>query len=126
MKTVLMGLAIGLAMAMPAAADGDASKGKTVFKKCSACHTVDGKNRVGPTLMDVIGRPVASLADFKYSPAMTAFAAGDKVWTAELMAEYLIAPRQMVTGTTMAFAGLKKPEEIADLIAYLQNPADAK
>lgn len=104
----------------------DAKKGAGVFKKCMACHTAtEAKNRVGPSLMNVVGRPVASVEGFKYSKAMSAFAAG-KTWDESLLTTYLAAPRDMVKGTTMAFAGLKKPEDIADLVAYLKDPAAAQ
>lgn len=114
------------ALSSPAFADGDAIAGKTVFKKCQACHTIDGPNRVGPNLTGIVGRSVASVEGFKYSKAMTAFAEDGKTWNAELLAEYLKAPRTVVKGTSMAFAGIKKPDELANLIAYLSNPAAAQ
>ncbi|MBX9458501.1 MAG: cytochrome c family protein [Rhizobium sp.] len=104
---------------------GDAKKGAIVFKKCQACHTAtEAKNRVGPTLQGVVGRQVAVVEKFKYSKAMKEFGAG-KTWDETLLATYLATPRDIVKGTTMAFAGLKKPEDIADIIAYLQDPAAA-
>ncbi|QLF71057.1 cytochrome c family protein [Peteryoungia desertarenae] len=111
--------------AAPALAEGDAKAGAQVFKACQACHSIaDAKNRVGPSLMGVIGRPVASVADYKYSPAMIAFGEG-KVWDEGLMAEYLPQPRVLVKGTKMAYAGLKDDKKIADLIAFLKDPAVA-
>lgn len=122
-------LIIAAALALAAAsshADGDAKAGAGVFKKCAACHTAtEPANRVGPSLMGIIGRPVATYPGYSYSDAMKAFGAG-KVWDEATMAEYLPAPRADVPGTKMAFAGLKKPEDIADLIAYLKNPAAAQ
>ncbi|PZU23263.1 MAG: cytochrome c family protein [Shinella sp.] len=116
-----------LALAAPATAahaGGDATKGAAVFKKnCSACHTVtEPKNKVGPYLGTVIGRPVATYEGFRYSKAMTEFGADGKVWNEALLAEYLPKPKDLVKGTTMAFAGLKTPEEVTDLIAYLKAP----
>ena len=111
-----------LALAAPALADGDAAAGKAVFRKCAVCHTTEPVNRVGPTLSDIMGRPVASVEDYGYSAAMAAFADGGKVWSEGLIAEYLLSPRAMVPGTKMTFIGLKKPEDIANLIAYLKNP----
>ncbi len=113
-------------LASPALADGDPVAGKVIFKKCQACHTVDGPNRVGPHLAGIVGRPVASVEGFKYSKAMTAFAEGGRNWDAGLLAEYLEAPRTVVKGTTMAFAGIKKPDELMNLIAYLQDPEAAQ
>ncbi|MBR0554647.1 c-type cytochrome [Ciceribacter sp. L1K23] len=110
-----------------ALADGDAVAGAAVFKKnCMACHTAtEAKNKVGPSLMGVVDRPVASVEGFKYSKAMTEFGADGKVWSAEELALYLPKPRDLVKGTTMSFAGLKKPEDIANIIAYLKDPAAA-
>ncbi|MCF3642384.1 cytochrome c family protein [Rhizobium sp. TRM95111] len=114
-----------VAASCPARADGDAAAGKTVFKKCAACHTTEPTNRVGPTLSGIVGRPVASVADFKYSKAMVAFSDGGKVWSEAELSDYLVAPRSLVKGTSMAFAGLKKPEDIANLIAFLKDPTAA-
>jgi cytochrome c len=116
----LAALAALLCLATPAFADGDATAGGAVFRKCQACHSTEPVNRVGPTLSGIVGRPVASVADYTYSPAMTAFAKGGKVWDEALLAEYLMAPKAMVPGTRMTFAGLRKAEEIANLIAFLK------
>ncbi len=114
---------LSLALAAPAHAEGDAAAGKAVFRKCAACHTTEPVNRVGPTLAGIIGRPVASIKDFSYSQAMQDFAAGGKVWNEALLGEYLLSPKAMVKGTAMTFVGLKKPQDIANLIAYLRNPS---
>ncbi|MCL5779072.1 cytochrome c family protein [Limibaculum sp. FT325] len=99
---------------------GDAEAGKKVFNKCKACHKLEeGKNGVGPSLHGLVGRPVASIDGFKYSDAMKAFAEGGKVWDEAALTQYLADPKGVVPGTKMAFAGLKKPEEIADVIAYI-------
>ena len=111
-----------LMQALPALAEGDAIAGKVVFRKCAACHTTERVNKVGPTLAGIVGRPVASVEDYGYSAAMTAFADGGKVWNEGLIAEYLLSPKAMVPGTKMTFFGLRKPEDIANLIAYLKNP----
>ncbi len=125
MKLILLAAALTLP-ASAALADGDAKKGAVVFKKCMACHTATApKNMVGPSLMGIVGRPVAKAEGFKYSPAMIAFGEG-KVWDEATLASYLPAPSTLVKGTKMAFAGLKKHDEIEDLIAYLKDPAAAK
>jgi cytochrome c len=104
-----------------ALAGGDAANGEKIFKKCKACHKVEeGKNGVGPSLFGVVDRPVASIADFKYSDAMTAFGAG-KTWTAELLDTYLTKPKDLVPGTKMTFPGLKTEADRADVIAYLSS-----
>ena len=105
----------------PAFAEGDAAKGEKVFVACKACHEVDkGVNKVGPTLKGVVGRKVASLPDYKYSEAMTAKGAEGAVWDEATLAIYLPNPKAFVPKTKMAFAGVKKPEQVADLIAYLK------
>jgi len=95
--------------------------GEKVFRRCAACHQIgpDAQNRVGPELTDVIGRQAGTVADFKYSPAMTAAGEGGLVWTEEALREYLENPREHVKGTTMAFAGLKKEDERLAVVAYI-------
>ena len=109
---------------MPAiAADGDVAAGEKVFRKCKACHVLDEeKNKVGPHLVAIIDRPVASVEGFKYSKAMKAKGEEGMVWTEETLTEYLKAPRKFIKGTKMAFAGLKKDEDITNLIAYVKEP----
>ena len=107
-------------------AEGDAAAGAVVFKKCAVCHTAtEPVNKVGPTLMGLIGRPVASVEGYSYSPAMKAFGNG-KVWDETLLTEYLPNPKVLVKGTKMAFPGLKNPDDIANVIAYLKNPAPSQ
>jgi cytochrome c len=107
-----------------ALADGDAVAGAAVFKKCASCHTAtEPENKVGPSLMGVVGRPVASVASYSYSPAMKAFAEGGKIWDEALLRQYLPSPQFLVKGTRMTFPGLKKQDDLDNLIAYLKNPA---
>lgn len=115
-------------LAMPALADGDAVKGETVFKKCVACHAVgeNAKNKVGPVLNDLIGRTAGTLEGYKYSAAMIEAGAGGLVWTDDTLADYLTAPKALVPGTKMAFAGLKEEQDIEDLIAYLATFSKAE
>lgn len=97
---------------------GDAVKGQKLFKRCKACHYVDKeKHKTGPHLVAVIGRAAGSLDDYKYSKAMKA---SGLVWDEKTLAAYLKAPKKFVKGTKMAFAGLKKDMDIADIIAYLK------
>ncbi|WP_374833692.1 c-type cytochrome [Paenochrobactrum pullorum] len=125
MKMKLTLLAALISFIVPALADGDPVAGKNVFKKCQACHTIDGANRVGPTLAGIVGRPVATAEGFKYSPAMTEFANDGKSWDEDLLIQFLSAPKATVKGTSMAFAGVKKPQDLSNLIAYLTDPAKA-
>jgi cytochrome c len=110
-----------------ARADGDVDTGAAVFRKCGACHTAtEPLNRVGPSLLGVIGRPVATAPDYTYSSAMTEFGADGKVWDEARLSEYLLSPKAMVPGTKMVFAGLKKPTDIANVIAYLKSVVSPK
>lgn len=112
---------------LPAAAEaGDPAAGEKVFKRCAPCHMVgeNAKPRVGPVLNGLIGRKAGTYEGFRYSKANQS---SGIVWDEATLAEYLKNPRAKIPGTTMAFAGLKKDEEIADLIAYLkQFGADGK
>lgn len=119
--TILAALAAAVLIAGPAHAEGDAAKGEKVFAKCKACHEVEkGVNKVGPTLKGVVGRKAASAEGYKYSEAMTAKGAEGVVWDEATLAAYLPDPKAFVPKTKMSFAGLKKPEEVADVIAYLK------
>ena len=117
------GLMAGAATAISAAPPGDPAAGATIFKKCASCHSVDpsGKNGLGPNLRGVAGRKAAAVAGFNYSPAMKA---SGLVWNDQNLARFLAAPRQALSGTKMIFVGLPKPQDQADVIAYLkQNSA---
>lgn len=112
----------GLTFIQPALAEGDADQGKKVFGKCMACHTIeDAKNRVGPHLVNIIGRKTASVEDFKYSPAMIKASEEGMVWDEATLTAYLTAPKLFMPGNKMAFAGLKKPEDISNLLAYIHS-----
>ena len=106
-----------------AMADDAAIKaGLKVFKKCKACHLVDKeKNRVGPHLVKIIDRPAASVEGFKYSKAMKAKAEEGLVWTEENLEAFLTKPKAFIKKTKMAFPGIKKPEQMANLMAYLKS-----
>ena len=121
LKTILSVAAAGVVTAGAAAAQGDAAAGERVFRKCAACHMVgdDAKNRVGPVLNGVIGREIASVDGFRYSDAFTDLKAEGFVWTEENLHAYLENPRQFIKRNRMAFAGLRKADERADVIAYL-------
>ncbi|NNF80250.1 MAG: cytochrome c family protein [Rhizobiales bacterium] len=105
------------------AAEPDVEKGEKVFRKCKACHEVNKeKNKVGPHLINLIGRKAGALEGYKFSKAMVAKGADDGlVWTEEVLLEYLIKPKDYVKGTKMAFAGLKKEEDRVNLVAYLKT-----
>ncbi|TCN24750.1 c-type cytochrome [Sinorhizobium americanum] len=111
----------------PLLAKADASAGEAVFKKCASCHTIEkgGPNKVGPNLWGLVNRPVASHEGFAYSAGMKTFSEGGKVvWDYDHLSYFLEAPKKHVPGTAMGFAGLKKPDERANLIAWLREKAD--
>ena len=123
-KLSLPAVAVALATVIfaPQVQAGDAAAGQKVFNKCRACHVADKEtNRVGPHLVGIIGRKAASVDGFKYSDGMKG--AGEKglVWTEENFTKYMKDPRDFVPGNRMAFVGLKKDEEIQDLIAFLKK-----
>lgn len=120
-KTTLALAALGV-MSGTALAGGDAVKGEQVFKKCMACHTVaDKSNKTGPYLLGVVGRKVATAEGYKYSDAMLEYGATGAVWDEAALNTYLTNPKAVVAKTKMAFAGLKKDDERADLIAFLKT-----
>ena len=120
-KLILAALASVVLFAVPAHAEGDAAAGEKVFAKCKACHEVEkGVNKVGPTLKGVVGRKAASVEGYKYSEAMLAKGAEGVVWDEATLTAYLPDPKGFVPKTKMAFAGLKKPEDVANVIAYLK------
>jgi cytochrome c len=108
------------AVTMAAADPAMVEQGERVFRKCSACHQVgDGaKNRVGPHLNGVMGREIGIVDGFNYSSTMAGMGG---VWDTQTMAAFLADPRGVVSGTKMAFAGLRKDDEIAAVTAYLST-----
>lgn len=99
-------------------AAADAAAGEKVFGKCKACHKVDGGDGTGPHLNGVVGRAVASVAGFGYSDGLKGLGGN---WEPERMNEFLTSPKAYAPGTKMSFAGLPKPEDRANVIAYLQS-----
>ncbi|MEH6833240.1 MULTISPECIES: c-type cytochrome [Falsihalocynthiibacter] len=98
-------------------AGADIDKGSKVFGKCKACHKVEpGANGVGPTLFNVVDRDIGSEAEFSYSDVIAAM---DGNWDGENLNGFLENPKSFAPGTKMGFAGLKKPEDRANVIAYL-------
>jgi cytochrome c2 len=117
-------IAVIAALALPAAARAqDVAAGRQVFKKCAACHVAtEAKNRVGPHLSGIVGRKAGSVEGFKYSEAMAAKGTEGLVWDEASLAAYMRDPKGFVPGNRMVFAGLKKDEDIVNLIAYLKAP----
>jgi len=121
MKKILSLALIATMVASPAFASGDVEAGKKVFKKCIACHQIGegAKNKTGPILNDVFGRTAGTLEGYKYSKAMIAAGEEGLVWNEETLAQWAAKPKNLVKKTKMAFAGLKKEEDILNLEAYM-------
>ena len=120
-RAITVGLLSIFAIITPAKSQ-DIEAGEKVFKKCSPCHSADKeKNGLGPYLLGVVDRPAGSVEGFKYSKALLEQADGGLVWTVEDITEYLRKPSAKIKGTKMAFPGLKKDEDISNVIAYLQS-----
>jgi cytochrome c len=128
--TGIAGMALALAVSGAALAGeaGDPEKGKKIFARCQACHTLNegGGNRIGPNLHGVFGRTAGSLEGFSYSKAMVAKSEEGLVWSDETLTEYFRKPSALVPGGSMAFPGLRKDEDIANLIAYLKIETGAE
>lgn len=117
------GLALSFSSSAFADDEGDVTKGEKVFKKCQSCHAVGpgATNRVGPVLNGIVGKPAAKVAKFTYSPAMKS---SGLTWNEETLEKYLKDPKGLVPGTKMVFVGLKKDDEVEDVIAYLASFKD--
>lgn len=119
LKTLAAAALIAIAFAAGAHAEGDAAKGQKVFAKCMACHTLEaGKNKVGPSLHAIIGRKSGSVEGFSYSDAMKN---ANVTWDEAEIDKYLTNPKKEIPGNKMAFPGLPKPDDRANVIAYLKQ-----
>ncbi|MHA1165042.1 MAG: c-type cytochrome [Alphaproteobacteria bacterium] len=101
-------------------AQASADKGKSVAKKCAACHTFNdgGANKIGPNLYGILGRALGASGGFAYSAAIKA--KGGK-WDYDSLNQFLASPKTFIKGTKMVFAGIKKESQRADLILYLRE-----
>ena len=102
---------------------GYITHGEKVFKKCSACHSIEagGGNKIGPALYNVVGRKIAAVEDYKYSKALVEY---EKNWSFEELNGFLIKPQKWIKGTKMAYAGLRKEKDRASVILYLNKYSD--
>jgi len=106
--------------AQEARLSGRPDAGATVFRKCMACHQVgpNARNSIGPVLNGVVGRPAGQYPGYSYSSANKN---SGLVWDEPTLARYLRAPAEVVPSTKMIFVGLKKDQEVLDVIAYLKQ-----
>ena len=112
-------VALAVIMTVGTVEAGDAKKGKKVFNKCKACHTIKkgGKNKAGPNLYGIVGGKAAQVKGFRYSKAMKS---SDITWDEATLDKFLKKPKKLIKKTKMAFGGLKKDSQRANLIAYLK------
>ncbi len=106
----------------PFMAKADVAAGQALIKKCTACHTFDrgGKNGVGPNQWGIVGSTFAHSDGFNYSQALKDLH-GKKSWGFQELSDFLTAPSKYIPGTKMSFAGIKNPQDRANLIAYLNT-----
>ena len=105
-------------------AKADAAKGESDAAICKACHSFDKgqPSPIGPNLHDVVGRKIASVEGFNYSPALKAHAG--EVWTYENLDHWITNPQAFASGTAMAFPGLPDAKQQADVILFLRSKSD--
>jgi cytochrome c len=112
-------VALLLAAAGAARADGDAARGEKRFEECATCHTLErGVNNVGPSLFGLFDRKAGEIADFRYSPALKK---SGITWSPQALDTFIADPQKEVPGNRMPFAGMPDAGDRADLIAYLQK-----
>ena len=121
-KAKFFAVVLASAMALTSGAAmtaGDAAKGKKVFKKCKACHSIKaGKKKVGPSMFGVVGRKAGTAQGYRFSKAMKG---SGLTWDEATLDKFLKKPKKVVKKTKMGFAGLKKDNQRADVIAYLKT-----
>lgn len=121
-RPILLALALLLAAVaiLPIVAFGaepDPVRGEEIYKRCQGCHSID-RNRTGPKHLGLFGRKAGSVEGFSYSKAMRE---SGIVWDEATLDKFLENPRGVVPGTRMTYAGVKDPQERADLIEYLKQ-----
>jgi cytochrome c len=111
-------LAAAVVLSHGSAQAKDVAAGKAVFGQCAACHSLDGKNGVGPSLKGIVGRTAGTAAGFHYSHAMSKVG---KQWDGASLAAFIESPQKAVPGNVMPFSGLPDAKQRADLLSYLQT-----
>ena len=110
---------VSLFASVTSALAADLAKGAKVYKKCKVCHSLEegGKHKIGPNLFGIMGRESGTAEGFKYSKAMKE---AGITWGVSTLTYYLTKPKDFIPGNKMAFPGLKKPEQIENIIAFLE------
>jgi cytochrome c len=108
---------LGLLLATPAAAQ-DAVASKQVFAQCSACHSIDGTNGVGPTLKGIVGSKAGEVPGFRFSRAMKG---SNVTWDDKTLDAFVADPQKVIPGNVMPFSGVADAKERAEIIAYLKT-----
>lgn len=108
----------------PLLASASIDEGANLFKRCVACHVVEkgGANKIGPGLWNIVNNKSAASEGYKYSTALQAYG---KNWTFEELNKFLYKPTQYIKGSKMAFAGLNKESDRANIIAFLNSKSDS-
>ena len=127
MFKVLSGLISVLAFSGPLHAEDKqtnpalVAQGEKVFRKCKSCHQIGAaaQNRTGPALINVVGATAGQATGYRYSKAMRAAGLDGLVWTPNELVNFLASPKAYIKGTKMKFPGLRKPQDIKAVIAYL-------
>ncbi len=122
MRSIITAAAVLLLSVSTSFAEGDVEKGKKVFKKCKACHTVgeNAKTKVGPILNNIFGATAGTAEGFKkYSKNMKKAGEEGLVWNEETLTEFLTKPKAMIKKTKMSFKGIKKEKDMKNILAYL-------
>ena len=117
MKLLAALLVVLLSCSPALAVDGNAERGEEIYTRCMACHTL-AHNRVGPRHCGLFGRKAGSVPNYAYSTAMKKYGV---TWNEETLDRFIENPLKTVPGTKMGYAGVKDPQERADLIAYLKK-----
>lgn len=113
-------LSLSAVLSPSLAAEGEAARGERVFGACAACHALEpNRNMTGPSLAEVWNRKAGTLASFtRYSAALKA---SGVVWNDKTIDEWITDPQHLIPGNVMTFAGIKKPQDRADLLAFLKQ-----
>ena len=119
LKMAAMAASMAFVGVAPALAEGDAAAGKAVFNQCKACHQVgpEAKSGVGPVLNGIVGRKAGEYPGYNYSDANKG---SGITWDEATLKEYLTDPKAKVPGTKMIFPGIKRENQLDNLIAYLK------